>query len=402
MVKRARLAVVLSHPTQYYAPWFRQLAAEMWCELKVFYLWDFGMVARVDPTFQTVIKWDVPLLDGYAWELVPNVAEVPGTSAYRGLDNPQLVERLVTWKPEAVLLFGYTWKAHGEVMRSGRLREVPLIFRGDSHEIARPMGWRTLVGRVVRRLVFRRFAGFLAVGEANRKYFIAHGVKEDKVVRSPHCVDKARFKGMRGEATEQAAQWRRELEIPEEAVVFLFAGKFEEKKRPMDLLRAYISIAQEGGGCPWLLMVGSGAQEADLKEVAERCGLGRIRFAGFQNQSLMPRTWITGDVLVLPSYGNGETWGLAVNEAMHMERPVIVSDHVGCAVDMVQHGKTGFVFAAGEVEALAEVMRGVTKAGLREMGREAARHAEGYSYEAASEGLKMVLEKIKVLEGDAG
>ena len=38
-----RLAIVLSHPVQYYSPWFRHLAAREELSVKVFYLWDFGV-----------------------------------------------------------------------------------------------------------------------------------------------------------------------------------------------------------------------------------------------------------------------------------------------------------------------------------------------------------------------
>ena len=66
-----RLALVTSHPIQYYAPWFRQLAARPGLDLRVFYLWDFGVTDQRDPRFGTEVRWDVPLLEGYAHEFVP-------------------------------------------------------------------------------------------------------------------------------------------------------------------------------------------------------------------------------------------------------------------------------------------------------------------------------------------
>ncbi len=73
-----RLAVVTTHPIQYYAPWFRRLASHPGLDLRVFYLWDFGVVEREDKGFGRTIRWDVPLLDGYASEFVPNVSRRPG------------------------------------------------------------------------------------------------------------------------------------------------------------------------------------------------------------------------------------------------------------------------------------------------------------------------------------
>ncbi len=82
-----KLAIITSHPIQYNAPWFRQVAAQPGIDLKVFYLWDFGVKSRVDPGFKHAVTWDIPLLDGYAHEFVPNVSADPGTSHFTGLQN---------------------------------------------------------------------------------------------------------------------------------------------------------------------------------------------------------------------------------------------------------------------------------------------------------------------------
>jgi glycosyltransferase involved in cell wall biosynthesis len=60
--------------------------------------------------------------------------------------------------------------------------------------------------------------------------------------------------------------------------------------------------------------------------------------------------------VVLPSKGPNETWGLAVNEAMACSRPVIVSNKCGCAIDLIQDGKTGYVFESGNLPGLINKM----------------------------------------------
>jgi glycosyltransferase involved in cell wall biosynthesis len=71
----------------------------------------------------------------------------------------------------------------------------------------------------------------------------------------------------------------------------------------------------------------------------------------------MPVVYQLCDVFVLPSTGPGESWGLAVNEAMAAGKPVIVSDKCGCAVDLVVNGKNGFTFIAGDINDLALKMK---------------------------------------------
>ena len=69
-----RLAVVISHPIQYYSPWFRHLADRDELKLKVFYLWDFGIKETTDEKFGTSFSWDIPLLDGYNFEFLKNMS----------------------------------------------------------------------------------------------------------------------------------------------------------------------------------------------------------------------------------------------------------------------------------------------------------------------------------------
>ena len=148
-----RLAVVLSHPTQYYSPWFRWLQVHTPLQLRVFYLWEFGVTVQRDPKFQTDFKWDVDLLSGYEHEFVPNAARAPGTEHFWGLRNPRLTARLTAWRPDAVLLFGYAYASHLRVILWARLHRVPLLFRGDSHFIGRssPSGWRMSLLRLIYR-----------------------------------------------------------------------------------------------------------------------------------------------------------------------------------------------------------------------------------------------------------
>jgi glycosyltransferase involved in cell wall biosynthesis len=395
----SRLAVVLSHPVQYYSPWFRHLAARPELCVKVFYLWDFGVTETRDRTFGTSFKWDIPLLDGYESEFLQNRSKDPGTHHFRGLDNPAAAKAVADWKPDAVLLFGYAYATHLRLILSPRLAGIPFYFRGDSHELCPANGWKPKVSRGLRGLLFRRFTGFLAVGKANAGYFRASGVAGSKIHRVPHCVDNARFQAAAAQAEIDAAEWKRELGIPAGAGVVLFAGKFEDKKRPLDLLEAFLrSKAGDGsahnGGLeassspapPVLLFVGSGPLEAELRK---RAGseLGRsIFFAPFQNQTAMPKVYAAGDLLVLPSHGRGETWGLAVNEAMNLGRAAIVSSHVGCGPDMIVSGKTGWVFPAGNVDALrACLSEALTdREVLRRKGAAARDHLTSFSYEVAT------------------
>ncbi len=388
-----RLAVVVSHPIQYYAPWFQALAREPDLRLKVFHLWDFGITSQRDPGFGLALQWDVPLLEGYESCLVANTSHDPGSHHFGGLQNPSLVSELLAWRPDALLLFGYAYRSHLQLLLDPRLARLPILFRGDSHLLCARRDWRFALGQGLRRLLFRRFAAALAVGQANAHWLRQSGLPARRIVIGPHAVNNAWFQAQAPAAEEAAAQWRQQLGIPAQAPVVLFAGKFEAKKRPLDLLEAFAALHHPSAV---LVLVGAGPLEAALKRRAACIGSGLVLVQGFQNQSAMPRTYALADLVVLPSHGPGETWGLCINEAMNLARPVIVSSHVGCGPDLVIHGETGWLVPAGDRAALtaclAEALQDPER--LKAMGQKARAHMDRFSYAHTTIGLKKALKQV--------
>ena len=339
-----RLAIVTSHPIQYYAPLFRTLADRDPLDIHVFHGWKGATESAYDPGFEDDVQWDISLLDGYDYTFVPNTSSDPGSHHFRGLVNPGLIPDIESWGPDALLLFGWAYQSHLRALLhfSG---DVPIFFRGDSTLLDEQGGLRTGLRRLFLRWVYRHVDVALYVGENNRAYFEAHGLSDEQLTWVPHAVENQRFKNV-PDAGRKALQWRRELGIPDDAVVILFAGKFESKKAPDMLLDAFLKCDNTKAH---LALAGSGPMEEELRGRAG--GRPEVHFLGFQNQSRMPVVYRLGDAFVLPSRGPGETWGLAVNEAMACGRPVVVSDRVGCAPDLVGR-ETGFVVPAGDTGAL--------------------------------------------------
>jgi glycosyltransferase involved in cell wall biosynthesis len=102
----------------------------------------------------------------------------------------------------------------------------------------------------------------------------------------------------------------------------------------------------------------------------------------------MPLVYRLGDVFVLPSKGPGETWGLAINEAMACGRPVIASDKCGAAADMIKANENGFVFKAGDENDLYNCMEKMVIADLASMGAKAQGTVQHFSYASFLDALK--------------
>jgi glycosyltransferase involved in cell wall biosynthesis len=402
-VTTCKLAIITSHPIQYYAPWFRYLVQETDIEIKVFYLWNFGVTQQIDTGFKQIIQWDIPLLDGYNHEFVPNVSSTPGTHHFWGLQNPTLSQQVKLYQPDAVLLMCYNYASIYKFIWGWNTKQVPLLFRGDSHRLISSHRLKDLLKRQWISQIFSRFGACLYVGAANYDYFRYHLVAEKQLFFTPHAIDNDRFFAQAEMANQQANCWKQELGIPPTDLVILFVGKFELKKRPLDLLEAFIQANLDQ---VTLLFVGAGGLEAELQAAASQHT--NIYVAPFQNQTLMPRTYAIADLVVLPSYGSGETWGLAINEAMCMARPAIVSSHVGCAQDLIEDGVNGMVFSAGDVQSLTLTLKKAfaddrsssdeTRSRLAKWGKASHEKIRQYSYAQTSAGLLKALLYLDVMK----
>lgn len=335
-----KIAIITTHPIQYNAPWFKLLSERKRVIVKVFYTW--GQIAetlKFDPGFGKIIDWDIPLLDGYEHQFMKNVAVVPGSHHYAGIDNPTIIEELKNWNPDAILVFGWCFKSHLKILRYFKGKTIT-IFRGDSNLIDQKntISLKKNLRKIFLKWVYSHVDKALYVGTANKDYYIKYGLQTNQIQFAPHAIDNDRFQ------LPNKINYRQSLSIPENAIIFIYTGKFELKKDPLLLLEVFISLdAPE----THLVMVGNGILEEELRWIAMQqlpSIRERIHFMPFQNQSNMPAIYKMADIVILPSQGPNETWGLAVNEAMACGKAVLVSDKCGCAQDLVVNGVNGYIF----------------------------------------------------------
>jgi glycosyltransferase involved in cell wall biosynthesis len=368
------LAVILTHPIQYYSPLFRKINESGKIELKVFYTWSQAQGKKYDPGFGKEVDWDIPLLDGYDYTFVNNISKKPGSNHFNGIVNPTLIREIEEWNADSVLIIGWNFNSHLKAMRYFK-GKIPVYFRGDSTLLDERSELKKIARRFFLRWVYSNIDYAFYVGTRNKEYFLAHGLKPAQLIFAPHAIDNERFYDKDGSYRQKALEWRRSLGIKDDDFVFLFAGKLEPVKNPMLLLKAFmqLNLSREinpsispGNSKSHLIFVGNGILESALKNYVtlrtRQVGTGKahcdnyckIHFLEFQNQSIMPIVYRLGNVFVLPSVS--ETWGLAVNEAMACGLPVIVSDKVGCSVDLVEQDKNGYIFKSNDEEELINVM----------------------------------------------
>jgi glycosyltransferase involved in cell wall biosynthesis len=398
MIRKVKLAYLVSHPIQYQAPLLRRIAQEPDIELTVFYGSDFSVRGYKDEGFGGVgVKWDIPLLEGYRHEFLPALRDNATVSVARPL-NYGIFNRLRGHRGEApfdvLWVHGYATVNSLHAMLAAKSLAIPVLIRGDMWLKDRPrsrakLALKTFFFQILKHLV----DGVLSVGTLNEAYWRHHLGDDFPQFMMPYAVDNDYFQERSRIAPERRKELLDELNLDPTRPVILFASKLQSRKRCEDLLEAYKNLSPAPGiePHPYLLIVGDGEERAALEKRAAESGFSGIRFCGFRNQSELPRFFDIATVFVLPS--RHEPWGLIVNEVMNAGRAVIVSDDVGCQPDLITDGIEGYVFPVGNVEALTAALRRVlaTPETAAQMGQRGLEHIRTWSFEQDIQSLRRAI-----------
>lgn len=388
----ARLAILTSHPIQYQAPLFRSLAQIKEVQTTVLFCSDSGAREYKDRGFGRTVKWDVPLLDGYFYEFVGNISPRPNVSTFFGLINPGVVKWIRRGEFDALLVHGWVPFTYCLAILAAIRLGVPVILRGESNLLSRPGFLKATLKRQILSRLFKHISAFVAIGHGNVEFYESYGVPKEKIFLAPYAVDNEFFISTSRELVSRKNELRVELGIRNDQPVILFVGKLSKVKAPTDLLKAFAQVRKCRAAS--LIFVGDGELRAQLEELARRLSIADVIFAGFRNQSEIGKFYAMADVFVLPSVF--EPWGLVVNEAMCFGLPVIVSDCVGAARDMVRDGINGHVYHAGDVNSLADTLERVLADQTRRarMGLASRELVEANSLSKAIQGLQQALKHV--------
>jgi glycosyltransferase involved in cell wall biosynthesis len=392
--RSVRIAVVNSHPIQYFAPLYAYLNAQADLEVTALYLSDTSIRGGKDADFGQEVKWDLDLLAGYPSLFIGDA----GRREPRGfwsLVAPQIWNELRSGRYDVLWLHGHYYAANLIALMAAKSRGLPVFMRGESH-LGLPRGpVKTVLRRPLMKTVYRLCDRFLAIGSANTAFYRAMGVSEDKIFLVPYSVDNDRFTNAAGLTQSQRADVRQRYKIPTDRPAILFASKLTPRKRPTDLLEAARRLKQRTKVPHAIVIAGSGELDQELRDFCTKHSIDNVVFLGFINQSELPRLYGASDIFVLPS--ENEPWGLAVNEAMCAGLPVVVSRGVGCVADLVGDGVNGYTPPLGDLDALAEAMRRLVEDEnlRREQGRASLARISRWGFRECAEGIRGAVASLK-------
>lgn len=379
-----RLTVVLTHPVQYFSPWFRSITTDRADDLDLTVIYGAVPTPEQQGTgFGTAFSWDTPVTDGYRF-VVCRESEGMDFSSDRffGVDVPDIGTRIAATAPEAVIVPG--WHSRMQVRALGACRDlgVPVFYRGDSTLASGPRPMVRPLWKLKTRMMLRRFDRYLSVGSVATAYLKSFGIADGAIYRSPHCVDNAWFEAQAERHRANRRALRQGAAATDDDFVVLFAGKFVDRKRPLDAVRAVAGLGPKAV----LLMAGDGPLTDDARREAADSGV-RIHWRGFLNQSALPEAFAAADALLVPS--TWESWGLIVNEALASGLPCVATTEVAAAPDLIVDGESGYTVAVGDVTAMTAQLQRIRAA--RDRGHDFApacrRIVERCSFARATDGV---------------
>jgi glycosyltransferase involved in cell wall biosynthesis len=398
--RTARLAYLVSHPIQYQAPLLRRIAREPGIDLTVLYGSDFSVRGYKDEGFGVDVKWDIPLLEGYRSEFLPalrdNRTEGTFSPISRGITH-RLAQGAGGAPFDAVWVHGYATVNQIHAILAAKSLGLPVIVRAESWLSDRPRSGLKLAAKQVFFAALKHLIdAVLVTGQPNRAYWEHYLGPDFPMFPMPYAVDNQWFQARAQQAATGRAEMQARFALDPARPVILFASKLQTRKHCNDLIAAYAKLSPAPGRQPhpYLLIVGDGEERAALEQQAKATGFSSIHFAGFVNQSEMPRFFDLASVFVLPS--RHEPWGLIVNEVMNAARAVIVSSDVGCAADLITGGVEGFVYPVRDVDALADALRKVfaTPETAAAMGANALARISNWGFEQDVAGLHQAIAAV--------
>ena len=397
MSRKTTIIHIISHPVQYYTPMYAHIAADRDMDFRVLYCSKKGLEKSLDTEFGVSVQWDVPLLDNYRYKFLNNHAFKESLDGFFGLFNLGIIREMANApKGSIIWIHGWNYATHLMALFTAKLYGHRVFMRGDNTADIENHSPNSLKKRFKKfwfgNIVFPLIDTFLAVGNQNKAFFKLFGVSDHKIVIAPHCIDNQRFMEHRDALDSDKKALRYHLHLPLSKTILIFSGKYIEKKRPLDLLNALALLPKNHN--IFVVFVGEGQLRGEMETfIADHDLTDKAMLMGFINQSLMPQYYGAADIYIMCS-GLWETWGLSTNEAMCFGLPVILSDLVGCADDLVN--KNGYIYTCGNYQELAECIETLTalpKADFEALGQQSLRIIKNYSYESVLNALKNAARK---------
>ena len=380
-----KVMAIYGYPVHYTVPMFKQMSKDSEINLNVVYCKKSEYdKPNYDDTGNMVIG-NIKVLEGYKYHFLNELFHTR-TPDPKKLINPDIRSYIKQQKPDVIIVgISYwsltTWFAIKEAKKRG----IPLITRATVEKGRK----RNVVLRIVKKIIVGRYCHMMSSGlyesEDQRNYLIEYGMHSESLFLCPCAVDNEYFQRLAERYNRNKI--RESLKLTrDDTVVIAFVGALSERKRPMDLIRAVEKLQNQGMDIVTLL-IGKGEKKNEIDEYVKSHHINGVQICGFVNQEKLGEYLVGADLYVLPSLNDASP--KALNEAMNFSLPIVISDGIETANEMLRQGENGCLFRAGDVDDLANKIAEVVKSKrLKEMGQKSREIVEKSGYTEMIEGWK--------------
>jgi glycosyltransferase involved in cell wall biosynthesis len=270
--------------------------------------------------------------------------------------NPGVLKELTGNSHDLIVTGGYSQPTTMAALLWAKSRRLPYGLRSESNLLL-PRGKvkRRLKQQLLKPLLKDASVAF-AIGSLSREYLKRYGVPEARIFTYPNTPDVEFISSRTDRYRADKDQLRQELGIVASKVI-LFVGKLVKRKRPQVLVQALHQLETDSTTSSdlQLIIIGEGPERGNLLRTVRELGTDRVSLLGYRKPADILKYYAISDLFVLPSAY--ETWGVVVNEAMASRLPVVVTEQVGAAADVVERGMNGYVVPVDDAEALCHAMK---------------------------------------------
>ena len=355
MTKRSRLGIYALHPITYQTPIYRALAKLIESNQ---YRYEFDVLFGDDLSLREVyyehldkkVKFDNDLfLNEFPHKFMRNYSRDARKGFFSRI-NPSIFYRIIKDRYDVVLIHGYETFTAWITLLAAKLLFRKVVFRGEAVLEGDPYRPRITqkLKRVILPLFFYCCDAVMYSCEGNKRYFKHFGVSERKLFLLPCAVNNDFFIEQRDSLDPKVQENRTALGINNDEFVVLFSARFTERKRPYDLINA---VARINNKKIIILFVGDGPERAGMENAARESQVRTI-FTGFVGPAELAKYYSVSNIDVVISSKDPSPKSL--NEALIFSLPIIVTDVVGTANDLVFEDKNGFIVPVGDVGLISE------------------------------------------------
>ncbi len=264
----------------------------------------------------------------------------------------RIAEHLIREKFAALIMPVPSYLSYFTLMRIVAKAGIPIFIRSDA-SIRNEDGLAGIKQKLKTAYYaswMKHVTGVMTMGEYGDRFFAQYFHRPERVYRVPYWPD---FEFFAHKEAAAVAAFRQQVGLAPNRKAMLFSGRLVAIKGVDLLIDSFSQLADRRPS--WdLVIVGAGPIEQELRERSPHRLRQRVLWSGFLDASELVAAYHAAELVVVPS--RFEPWAVVVQEALAAGRPVIASDIVGAAHELVTNGRNGRIFPSDDLAALTTAL----------------------------------------------